>query len=199
MNAIVTAALDNPLATGIGILAMICLAVSPLFKGRGEMLGAQLATSVGYGIHYALTGATTAAVFCGFNVVQVVLAIPLAARPSLKPWFNLFFPVIALSSLLTWHGWQSGVSALALALTTWARMQDRTMSLRALMVGAQSAWLLHDMMVESLPAVAGDFLALATGIAMVGKLFWSEVPPLFKSISVGMANRWRQSGYQRIS
>jgi hypothetical protein len=42
MNAIVTAALDNPLATGIGILAMICLAVSPLFKGRGEMLWSEV-------------------------------------------------------------------------------------------------------------------------------------------------------------
>jgi hypothetical protein len=42
MNAIVTAALDNPLATGIGILAMICLAISPLFKGRGEMLWSEV-------------------------------------------------------------------------------------------------------------------------------------------------------------
>ena len=42
MNAIVTAALDNPLATGIGILANICLAISPLFKGRGEMLWSEV-------------------------------------------------------------------------------------------------------------------------------------------------------------
>jgi hypothetical protein len=98
-----TAAGDITWATIAGTLAMVCLAVSPLFKHRTTVLLAQLGTSAGYGVHYALCGIMTAAVSCGLSAVQVLLAIPLAARPSFKPIFYLFAPVLVVTAMITWR------------------------------------------------------------------------------------------------
>jgi len=158
---------DNRWATIAGMLAMVCLTLSPLFKHRTSILAAQLATSAGYGVHYALCGLPTAAVSCGLSAIQSILAIPLASRPSLKPLFYLFVPVLLLGTVLTWQGPVSGVAAVALALTTLARMQKRPDQLRIIMLGAQSAWLVHDAAVWSLPAITGDIASLVTGIMMI--------------------------------
>src|SRR5262245_64043680 len=121
MPANVLDGVDNPWATIAGILAMVCLTISPLFKHRTSILTAQLGTSAGYGVHYALCGLPTAAVSCGLSAIQILLAIPLASRPSLKPLFYLFVPVLVLAAILTWQGPVSGAAAVALAFTTLAR------------------------------------------------------------------------------
>lgn len=166
-----TAAGEMTWATIAGILAMACLAISPLFKHRTAVLTAQLGTSAGFGAHYALSGITTAAVSCGLSAVQVLLAIPLATRPSFKPVFYLFAPVLVVAAILTWQGPVSGMAAAALAFTTMARMQERTGPLRLYMMGAQLAWLAHDVAVLSLPAIAGDVASLLTGAVMVARQY----------------------------
>src|SRR5262245_31318110 len=118
--------IDNPWATVAGFLAMICLTLSPLFKHRTSILGAQLGTSAGYGVHYWLCGLSTAAASCGLSAIQILLAIPLASRPVLRPLFYLFVPVLVIAAVLTWQGPVSGAAAVALAFTTLARMQERT-------------------------------------------------------------------------
>ena len=160
---------EIPWATIAGILAMVCLAFSPLFRQRSSVLLAQLGTSAGYGVHYALSGHMTAAVACGLSVIQILLAIPIAARPSLKPLFYLFVPVLVVTATLTWQGPVSAAAAIALAFTTLARLQERTTRLREFMLGAQSAWLVHDLAVWSLPAIAGDAASLVTGLMMVAR------------------------------
>jgi hypothetical protein len=166
-----TAAGDITWATIAGTLAMVCLAVSPLFKHRTTVLLAQLGTSAGYGVHYALCGIMTAAVSCGLSAVQVLLAIPLAARPSFKPIFYLFAPVLVVTAMMTWQGPVSATAVAALAFTTLARMQGRTAPLRLYMLGAQLAWLAHDLAVLSLPAIAGDIASLVTGGIMVARQY----------------------------
>lgn len=156
-------------ATSAGILAMACLAISPLFKHRTAVLLAQLGTSAGFGAHYALCGIMTAAVSCGLSAVQVLLALPLATRPSLRPLFYLFAPVLVVAAILTWQGLVSAMAVAALAFTTLARMQERTASLRLYMLGAQLAWLAHDLAVWSLPAIAGDVASLVTGAIMAAR------------------------------
>jgi hypothetical protein len=166
-----TAAGEITWATIAGILAMACLAISPLFKHRTAVLLAQLGTSAGFGAHYALSGIATAAVSCGLSGIQVLLAIPLATRPSFKPVFYLFAPVLVVAAILTWQGPVSAMAAAALAFATMARMQERTGPLRLYMMGAQLAWLAHDVAVLSLPAIAGDVASLLTGAIMVARQY----------------------------
>lgn len=163
-------------ATIAGILAMVCLTISPLLKNRTAVLVAQLGTSAAFGAHYALYGIMTAAVSCGLSAVQVLLAIPLATRPSFKPLFYLFAPVLVVAAILTWQGPVSAAAVGALAFTTLARMQERTASLRLYMLGAQLAWLAHDIAVWSLPAIAGDVASLLTGAIMVARHHWAREP-----------------------
>jgi hypothetical protein len=163
-------------ATIAGILAMVCLAISPLFKHRTGVLLAQLGTSAGYGVHYALCDLMTAAASCGLSAVQILLAIPLATRPSFKPLFYLFMPVLIVAATLTWQGPVSAAAVAAMAFTTLARMQERPASLRLFMLGAQIAWLVHDVAVWSLPAIAGDVASLVTGATMVACAATKAVP-----------------------
>lgn len=163
-------------ATIAGILTMVCLTISPLFKNRTAVLLAQLGTSAAFGVHYGLSGILTAAVSCGLSGIQVLLAIPLASRPSFKPLFYLFVPVLVVAAILTWQGPVSAAAVAALASTTLARMQERTAPLRLYMLGAQVAWLAHDVAVMSLPAIAGDVAALATGAIMVARQFLGREP-----------------------
>ena len=179
-----TAAGDISWATIAGTLAMACLAISPLFKHRTAVLIAQLGTSAGYGVHYALCGIATAAISCGLSGIQVLLAIPLASRPSLKPIFCLFAPVLVVTVILTWQGPVSAAAAMALALTTLARMQGRTAPLRLYMLGAQLAWLAHDIAVLSLPAIAGDVASLLTGSIMVARSYLPREPEKLGALDV---------------
>lgn len=180
MLATAAGVIDAPWATIAGILAMVCLALSPLFKQRTSILVAQLGTSAGYGVHYALCDLMTAAVSCALSGIQILLAIPLAARPSLKPLFYLFVPVLVIAATLTWQGPVSAAALGALALTTLARMQDRPATLRLFMLGAQAAWLVHDLAVFSVPAIAGDVASLVTGATMVARQYWPASPVRFQ-------------------
>jgi Bacterial inner membrane protein len=158
---------DHPAAAGAGIVAMVCLAIWPLFRARWAMLTAYIGNNLGFAVHYALLGQWTAVAMNGVMAAQTAVAILLVRTPRLRWAYHALAPALALASLMTWQGLPSFLSAAATALSTLGRLQTNEVILRALLLASTPFWAAHDLVVGSLPGLVADLLSMATGAAML--------------------------------
>ena len=159
--------INNPVAAGAGLAAMVCLAIWPLFRARSTMLMTYIGNNLGFALHYALLGQWTAAAMNGFMAAQTVVAIMLVRWPRLRWIYYALMPVLALASLATWHGLPSFLAATAATLSTIGRMQTNEVVLRVLLLASTPFWAAHDLVVGSLPGLVADLLSMTTGAAML--------------------------------
>ena len=158
---------DNPVAAGAGLIAMLCLAVWPLFRSRRMMLVTYVGNNLAFVVHYALLDHWTAVAMNGLMSIQTVVAIMLDRRPKLRWAYYALMPVLALAGLVTWQGLPSLLSAAATTLSTIGRMQTNETTLRLLLLASTPVWAAHDLVVGSLPGLVADVLSMTTGAVML--------------------------------
>ena len=115
--------IEHPLATGSGVVGMLCLGAYPLARGRSLLLTAYLGNNLSFAAHYALLGEATAVTMNLILGVQTLVALGLAQWPRLRWTYYALFPVLLVAAAMTWQGWLSLLSTMATALSTVGRLQ----------------------------------------------------------------------------
>ena len=160
---------SNPLATGAGLFAMVCLASWPLFRARPAMLGTYIGNNLGFVVHYALLQHWTAASMNGLMSVQTLVAIGLMRWPRLRLAYYGLMLVLAVMTLVTWSGLPSLLADAATTLSTLGRMQGNETILRILILASTPFWAAHDLSVGSMPGLIADVMSMATGTVMLAR------------------------------
>ena len=158
--------INNPVAAGAGLAAMVCLAIWPLFRARSTMLMTYIGNNLAL-LCTTLCSANGPRLMNGFMAAQTVVAIMLVRWPRLRWIYYALMPMLALASLATWHGLPSFLAATAATLSTIGRMQTNEVVLRVLLLASTPFWAAHDLVVGSLPGLVADLLSMTTGAAML--------------------------------
>lgn len=156
-------AVDNPLSLASALFGAVCLATWPLFRTRLAMLWVQLGIGIGFGLHYALLGATTAAMANVLGSVQIAVSILVGTSPRLRWTGYLFIPVMLFLPLVTWDGVTSLFAAIGTVVLAVGRMQSQEQKLRLLVLAGTLFWLVHDVLLFS-PIAVVDALSFASGL-----------------------------------
>ena len=157
----------HPIAAYAGLVAMICYVAWPLCRTRPTMLATYIGNNLGFMVHYSLLGQWTAVAMNGVLAVQTVVAMHLAERPRLRWIYSLLMPVLAVGSLVTWHGLPSLLAGCAAVLSAIGRVQVNETHLRTWLLASAAIWLGHDFVVGSLPGLTADLLSMTTGAAVL--------------------------------
>ncbi|MCM2477312.1 YgjV family protein [Rhizobium sp. CG5] len=160
---------DNLLASLAALFGAVCLVTWPFFRTRRAMLLVQIGVTAGFGIHYALFGAETAAIANLLSGLQLLAFLPGEKVVWLKRLGHLLIPVMLLMSALTWSGLPSLCAVSGTILLAIGRMQADEEKLRIWVMAGTIPWLLHDLLVGS-PIAAIDAISLLTGAYTVWRL-----------------------------
>ncbi|PWC34277.1 YgjV family protein [Azospirillum sp. TSO35-2] len=136
----------------------------PFFRGRVGMLLVQLVPCVCFALHFWLVGAPTGAALNVLAGVQVLAALALGANPAFRIVYLLILPVIAALMAATWTGLPSVFAAAGMALLSLARYQTGVRAFRAVMLLALPCWLVHNMLVGSVPAMLSDMTGIVVNL-----------------------------------
>jgi hypothetical protein len=152
----------------VGLLGMTCLAVWPLFRTPAAMLSIQLGAVGGLSAHYALLGITTAAVVNALGALQIVLTLLSTRHPGLR-WSGYAVAIaIVASSVFTWQGVLSLLSATGMALVAIGRTQRDEKTMRAVVLAGGPFWLVHDVLIAS-PVAVADAASLLVGLGQIAR------------------------------
>jgi hypothetical protein len=158
---------DNPLATGFGMAGFLCLVIWPLFRTRPAMLAAQFGVGIGYCMHYLLLAAWTGASVTALGASQTAFSLAVGRHPRLRVTALGFCPLIAVVVWATWSGVASLFAGLALMLIMLGRLQSDVIRMRVLLLAAAPLGMAYDVLIGSLPGLAGGSLALTISSVML--------------------------------
>jgi hypothetical protein len=131
------------------------------------MLATYIGNNFGFMVHYSLLGQWTAVAMNGVLALQTVVAMHLAERPRLRWIYYLLMPVLAVGSLITWHGLPSLLAGFAAILSAIGRVQINETYMRTWLLISAAIWLAHDVVVGSLPGLTADLLSMMTGASVL--------------------------------
>jgi hypothetical protein len=184
---------ENPLSALFGCIGFLCLIVWPLFHARAVILSLQFSGAIFYGLHYALLGAWTGASMTALGASQTLIAFLFAGHPRARYASLAFLPMVAGMTWLTWSGAASLCAGTALFLIMLGRMQMDEIKLRVLMLSAAPFGMSYDVIVGSLPGLAGACVAAAVSAYMLARTFCAREQ---------LKAKWRRSLannlYQRV-
>lgn len=156
------------------ILAQACgwygLATSCLWsfaRTRRGMIALQLLSGPGFLLHWALQGHWTAAGSCGLMLTLALVSLALDGPATSRrvrfgrALFLVMLGPIALVAALSWAGLPSLFAALGTTLTCLGRWQTRPERFRLLLLAGSGPWLMHNLLVGSVPGVATDLFQLS--------------------------------------
>ena len=152
------------LATVLGIMGVIVNTCWPLIRERRFLLSGQILACIFMGLHFSLLSAYTGAVVMAVAGMQAFLAIPLESHPKFK---SVYLASLLLTPLVCWYTWQgypSIFSSLALVFFCIGNLQVNTKHLRIFLILCIFAWVGHNILVASYPALLSNILALSTSI-----------------------------------
>lgn len=151
---------SNPAASACALWGAICMVGWPLCRTRHGMLLVQIGN--GFGVHYALSGCTTAAIVNGLGAGQIAASLLLGTSPWLR-WLGLASMPVTLSvCALTWSGVPSVLAGVGQTLMMLGRVQISPSAIRFLVLSGTLFWAAHDRMIGS-PLLIVDLLSLAIG------------------------------------
>jgi hypothetical protein len=158
----------NPAALAAAILGATCYVTWPLCRTRSRMLTVQLGIGIGFGIHYALMGAATAAIANTLGSLQVASSMLLPKSRGLR-WIS-YVPVVVMiiACIVTWNGAPSLFATLGTVLIAIGRSRSDAHAMRMLVTAGSPFWLVHDLMMHS-PIAIVDFASLVMGIYAIHK------------------------------
>lgn len=152
------------LATVLGVMGVIANTYWPLIKKRRFLLSGQILACVFMALHFYLLNAYTGALVMVVAGMQALLAIPLETHPKFK---SVYLASLLLTPLVCWYTWQgypSVFSSLALVFFCVGNLQINTKYLRIFLILCIFAWVGHNVLVSSTPALISNGLALLTSI-----------------------------------
>lgn len=164
------------LAEGFGAVGFALLVAWPLLRGRRGILAGQAASAAAYGIHYALIGAMTGAVMLLLSVTQALAAWNEERSKTQGLVYAATIPALVVLTWMTWKGPISICAAAGLVMSSLGRWQRSPLMLRLMFLGSGVAWIAHDMLAGSAPALLGDLLA--TGALVYGLWRDRRRPPV---------------------
>jgi hypothetical protein len=167
----------NPLACVAGLFGMFCLAIFPLFHARSAMLSVYIGNNLAFVMHYGLLHDWTAAAMNCLMAVQTLVAIRIAEEPRYRWIYYVLMASLAVMVAVTWQGLPSVFAGMAAAFSTFGRMQSRELPLRLLLLMAMPCWLVHDIIVGSMPGFIADLLSIGTGLYMLYQRCWRGTSP----------------------
>jgi len=147
-----------------GVVANLCW---PLMRQRSLLLGGQVFACLLMLFHFILLGAYTGAAIMCVAGVQASLAIPLGLGRKFKHIYFLSLLLTPIVCYLTWQGYQSLFSSLALAIVCVANLQLDQVRQRSILITAIFAWFVHNIMVGSIPGLISNSLALVISTYML--------------------------------
>ena len=131
------------------------------------MLLMQAGGAAAFGVHYLLIGANTAALLLLVAGLQALAAIPLGTRAGFRLVYLATIPAIAVIMALSWQGPASLFASLGLATISLGRYQTRIIPFRALLVACVPFWIVHNVLVWSVPGLFSDALSMTSGLSML--------------------------------
>ncbi len=154
----------NPVAIAAAGFGALCLISWPFFPNRRLMLLVQLGIGLGFGAHYALIGAGTAAVANWLSALQVALSLRLPATGCWR-WVpaSLLIAAMLVAGLLTFAGPSSMCAMAGTVILAIGRMQSDELRLRIWVMAGTIPWLVHDLLVAS-PIAVVDAVGIATAL-----------------------------------
>lgn len=152
-----------------GYLGVLGCAIWPLFRKRSSMLCMQAVGDFFFAAHYYFLEAGTAALMNLLGGIQAMLAIPLGESPKFKWLYIGTLPVIAFMALMTWQPPASIFSSLGFAIVSIGRYQLDTTKFRFYLLLALACWIIHNIIVGSIPGLIADSCILATSFWMYRK------------------------------
>lgn len=170
-------AFAHPLAQAVGIVGMVLGIVWPLFRARRALLVVQALCFFLFVVHFHLLGAETGVWLNVLGGLQALAAIPLGTRPGFRYVYLATLPMAAACVVLTWGGPPSLFAGLGVALTTWSRYQLDVSKLR---LGANlglCCWLVHNVLVLSVPGTITDLGGIIANTAMIRRERRRRIPP----------------------
>ena len=150
------------IATVFGALGVVTNTLWPLIKQRKFLLLGQILACIFMGTHFILLGAYTGASVMMVAGIQAALAIPLEAHPKFKSVYLVSLIFTPLVCWLTWQGFPTVFSSLALMFFCIGNLQVNTKYLRIFLILCIFGWVGHNWLVSSYPALISNFLALMT-------------------------------------
>ncbi len=163
--------MDFSLAAVLGYLGALSNMVWPLLRTRRSMLAAQVVGALLFAAHYTFLGAFTAAFLMAVAGIQAVAAIPLGTDPRFRVVYLGTLPLIAGIMASSWHGVASLFASLGMATVSVARYQLDLIRFRALLVACVPFWMVHNLLVGSVPGLMSDAVSFSAGAWML----WREI------------------------
>lgn len=154
-------------ASFFGYAGVVANVVWPTMKTRKRLLAGQVVACCLMLCHFALLGAATGAAVMAVAGVQAGLAIPLGSSRHFRRLYLASLALTPIVCYMTWHGFASVYSSLALAIVCIANWQIRFVMQRALLIFAIFAWMAHNVIVWSVPALISNTLTLTMSVFML--------------------------------
>jgi Bacterial inner membrane protein len=161
------------LASLFGFAGVAANVIWPLMKSREHLLAGQVVACLLMFIHFALLGASTGAAVMATAGVQAAIAIPLGKSKNFRLLYLASLTLTPAICYLSWHGPASAFSSLALAIVCIANYQQSFVLQRVLLMCAILAWIAHNILVASVPALVSNALTLCTSSLMLYRTLMS--------------------------
>lgn len=162
------------ISAAFGYAGLIANLMWPMFTKRTYLLAGQVIACLLMLTHFALLGANSGAWIMGIAGTQALLAIPLGQSPKFKRIYLASLTLTPVVCILTWQGSQSVYSSLALAIVCIANFQLNQLFQRLWLINAIFAWIAHNALIASKPALMSNVLALAISTWMLFKTWRSK-------------------------
>jgi len=150
-----------------GYAGLLANVIWIMMRRRSYLLFGQTVACGLMAAHFHYIGSDTGTLVMLVAGVQAMLAIPLGLHPK----FNLvYFMSSGLSPLIAYATWQGGsslFSALVLLLVCVANFQLDEVRQRGLLILALLAWIGHNLLVGSLPALMSNAIAFVFSATML--------------------------------
>ena len=158
-------------ATLFGVAGIVANLTWPLMRQRRQLLAWQVVACVLMLIHFELLSAHTGALVMLVAGLQAALASPLRTSNRIKHIYLGSLLLTPIVGYVTWQGPQSLFSSLALGIVCIANFQLNQMTQRAMLILAIFAWMAHNVLVQSVPALISNVLALGISTYMLFKVY----------------------------
>jgi hypothetical protein len=163
--------LSSPsLAAIFGFAGVAANVTWPLMRRRSGLLAWQAIACGLMFLHFALLGAQTGALIMLVAGLQALLAVPLGKSPKFKRIYIASLVLTPMVCYLSWQGPQSVFSSLALAIVCVANFQLNQVHQRTMLLTAILAWIVHNILVSSIPGLISNALAFSVSSFMLFKV-----------------------------
>lgn len=148
-------------ATLAGAAAVAINGSWPLLHSRRRILALQVLSSLLFGLHYFLLGASTGAAMCLAGAAQGLAAVLLRGRAARLGVFGATVAAGLTVTAATWSGLPSLCAQGGQLLSAAGRLCRSAQSIRWCFLAAEGFWVAHNLMVGSRWGLASDALAVS--------------------------------------